>query len=252
MLYLVGHRALLLARLCEAGSYGMLAVSAETTQGIQAWLKGRKDSSSSVACTNSPRSLVIAGHMDEVLALQAELTETLAARTKLLPIPYAFHSRQMDALMKQYKALARGVTFSAPKLPVVSTLLARVCDSSGVFDADYLWRQTREECRFFDAVNAAKASLDNPLWLEIGPAQVLGPFVSATYPQPPGLRSVMSTLAVGKDAWTSLSGCMAGLTEAGINIDWRRLYSPHAKTLNLLRLPTYAWDLQDFWITVTD
>lgn len=252
MLFLVGHRALLLGQLCEAGSYSMLAVSAAPTQAIQTWLDSRQDSSCSVACTNSPRSMVIAGSLDDIQTLQAELIETLGARTKLLPIPYAFHSSQMDPLMKQYKALARRVVFSAPKVPVISTLLASVCNSSEVFDAEYLWRQTREECRFFDAVSAARASVDDPIWLEIGPAQVLGSFVSATYSQPPGPRSVMSTLGVGKDDWTSLSNCLARLTMAGIDINWRRFYAPHAKSLRLLRLPTYAWDLQDFWITHTE
>lgn len=257
MLYLVGHRALLLARLCEAESYSMLAVSVPTgTQGMQACLETRKDdaSSCSVACTNSPRSMVLAGPLDEIQVLQAELTETMGARTKLLPIPYAFHSGQMDPLMKPYKALAGGITFSTAKVPVISTLLASVCESSTVFDADYLWRQTREECRFFDAVSAARAGLEDhePIWLEIGPTQVLGSFVSATYPQPPGPRSVMSTLGAGKDDWTSLSTCLARLTEAGIDINWRRLYAPHARSLRLLRLPTYAWDLQDFWITHTE
>lgn len=252
MLYLVGHRALLLTRLCEAGSYSMLAVSAATTQEIQSWLDNRNTSSCSVACTNSPRSMVIAGPLDEIQTLQAELTESLGARTKLLPIPFAFHSYQMDPLMKQYKALARGVAFSTPRVPVASTLLASVCDSSGVFNADYLWRQTREECRFSAAVSSAKAGLEDPTWLEIGPTQVLGSFVSATYSQPPGPRSVMSTLGVGKDDWMSLSSCLARLTEAGIDINWRRLYHPHAKSLRLLRLPTYAWDLQDFWITHTE
>lgn len=252
MLYLVGHRALLLARLCEPGSYSMLAVSASTTQKIQEWLDNRKDLSCSVACTNSPRSMVIAGALDDIQTLQAELAETPGARTKFLPIPYAFHSCQMDPLMKPYKAIAGGITFSIPKVPIISTLLANVCDSSAVFDADYMWRQTREECRFSHAVSAAKAGSGDPIWLEIGPTQVLGSFVSATYPQSPGPRSIMSTLGVGKDDWTSLSNCLARLTEAGIDINWRRLYAPHAQSLRLLRLPTYAWDVQDFWITHTE
>lgn len=251
LLYLVGHRALLLAQLCEAGSYSMLAVSAPTQETL-AWLDARGDASCGVACTNSPRSLVIAGTADSVQKLQADVTEALGARTKLLPIPYAFHSRQMDPLMKRYKPLARGVAFAAPKVPVVSTLLASVCDSSDIFDAGYLWKQTREECRFSDTVSAANTRLDDPIWLEIGPTHVLGSFVSATISPSPGPGSVLSTLEAGKDDWQSLSKCLARLTEAGIDIDWRRLYAPHAKSLQLLRLPTYAWDLQDFWITHTE
>lgn len=251
VLYLVGHRALLLARLCEADSYSMLAVSGPT-QAIQAWLDTREDSSCSIACTNSPRSTVIAGTREDIEKAQEEATKTLGARTKLLPIPYAFHSCQMGPLMKKYKAVARRVTFSAPKVPFTSTLLASVCDSSTVFDAGYLWRQTREQCRFSDAVRAAGTSLDDPVWLEIGPTQVLGSFVLATLSPTQIQGSVMSALESGKDNWKSLSKCFARLTEMGIDIDWRRLYAPYEKGLRLLRLPTYSWDLQDFWITHTE
>lgn len=251
VLYLVGHRALLLSRLCDVDSYQMLALSAPT-QATQAWLNARPDSSCSVACTNSPRSTVISGTREDIEKAQVEVTQALGARTKLLQIPYAFHSHQMDPIMKQYKSLARAVTFLAPKVPITSTLLASVCDSSKIFDVSYLWRQTREECRFSDAVKAASASLDEPIWLEIGPAQVLGSFVSATLSPSPGSGCILSTLEVGKENWTSLSKCLARLTEAGIDLDWRRLYAPYAKSLRLLRLPTYAWDLQDFWITHTE
>lgn len=251
VLYLVGHRALLLSRLCDVDSYQMLALSAPT-QATQAWLNARPDSSCSVACTNSPRSTVISGTREDIEKAQVEVTQALGARTKLLPIPYAFHSHQMDPIMKQYKSLARAVTFLAPKVPITSTLLASVCDSSKIFDVSYLWRQTREECRFSDAVKAASASLEEPIWLEIGPTQVLGSFVSATISPSPGPRGILSTLELGKEDWTSLSKCLARLTEAGIDLDWRRLYAPYAKSLRLLRLPTYAWDLQDFWITHTE
>lgn len=251
VLYLVGHRALLLAQLCESGSHRMLAVSLSATE-VQAWLDSRDDTSCTLACSNSPRSTVIAGPVDEIDKVETEIAQDLAARIKLLPMPYAFHSSQMDPLMKQYKAIARGATFFAPKVPVASTLLARVCDTSEVFNAGYMWRQTREQCRFQETVSAANERCDDPIWLEIGPSRVLGSFVSATISPPPRSGSVMWTLESRKDNWESLSKCLAKLTEAGIDIDWRRLYAPHAKSLKLLRLPTYAWDLQDFWITHTE
>lgn len=251
VLYLVGHRALLLAQLCESGSHRMLAVSAPVTA-VQTWLESRDVTSCTIACTNSPRSTVIAGPLDEIDKFEAKIAQNLGVRTKLLPMPFAFHSPQMDPLMKQYKAIARGATFSAPKIPVASTLLARVCDTSEVFDGGYMWRQTREQCRFQEAVSAANERCDDPIWLEIGPSQVLWSFVSATISRSSRPGSIMSTLESGRDNWESLSKCLAKLTEAGSDIDWRRLYAPHAKSLKLLRLPTYAWDLQEFWITHTE
>ncbi|KAJ0329999.1 hypothetical protein COL5a_003829 [Colletotrichum fioriniae] len=246
--YLVGKRAELLGELCETGACAMLALAAssEVTQG---YIDARKDGFCSISCSNSPRTTVVGGLQDDVEQLAADMTEF---RPKMLPVPYAFHSFQMDPILDQYVTIARGITYSPPKIPVASTLLAKIVDTPGTFDAAYMGQQTRQSVQFTDTITAVKERLGDVVWVELGPSQVCGSFVQATLGSSVSSGSIMSTLDKSADNWTSITKCLAKLYDQGLEIDWLRLYGPYSCSVQLLTLPTYAWDLQDFWITYTE
>ncbi|KAI4254311.1 MAG: hypothetical protein LQ352_003167 [Teloschistes flavicans] len=86
----------------------------------------------------------------------------------------------MKPILQDYTTLAGGVTYSTPKIPVSSTLLATLVDGAGVFNHDYMAQQTRWPVDFVGALNAMKSKLKDPVWLEIGPAAVCSSFVRAT------------------------------------------------------------------------
>ncbi|KAF6830254.1 beta-ketoacyl synthase domain-containing protein [Colletotrichum plurivorum] len=248
VLYLVGHRARLLSELCEPGSCAMLsaATSAETAQ---EYLDARRDAYCCISCSNSPRGTVIGGLADDIEQLKTDMADF---RPKVLPVPFAFHSFQMNSILEQFVTLARGVTYSSPKVPVASTLLAAIVDKSGTFNAAYMGRQTRQQVQFCSTISNVKEKLGDAVWLEIGPSQVCGSFVRATLDPAPSPASIMSTLEKGVSPWVSFAGCSAKLYGQGVDIDWLRLYEPYAGDVRLLTLPTYAWDMQDFWITYTE
>lgn len=249
VLYLVGHRARLLSQWCETGSCAMLAIAAPA-EDIRVLLDARPETSCEVACVNSPRATVVSGLVDDVELLRDEAL--VGVPNKLLPVPFAFHSMQMDPIMAEYEALARGVTYSAPRVPVASTLSGEVVDAPGTFSAAYLCRQMRERVDFVNTVGSIKAKLGEAVWLEIGPSQVCGSFVRATLSPAPSPGSILSTLEAGVNNWTSVSKCFARLYSNGVEVDWHRIYAPHTNSVKLLTLPTYSWDMQDFWITHTE
>ncbi|KAI3557779.1 beta-ketoacyl synthase domain-containing protein [Colletotrichum abscissum] len=248
VLYLVGKRAELLSELCETGACAMLAVAA-SFEVTQDYIDARKDGICSISCSNSPRTTVVGGLQDDVEQLAADMAEF---RPKLLPVPYAFHSFQMDPILDQFVTLARGVTYSPPRIPVASTLLAKIVDSSGTFDAIYMGQQTRQRVQFTDTIAVVKEHLGDVVWVEHGPSQVCGSFVQATLGSAVSSGSIMSTLDKYADNWMSITKCLAKLYDQGLEIDWLRLYRPYSSSVQLLTLPTYAWDLQDFWITYTE
>jgi zearalenone synthase (nonreducing iterative type I polyketide synthase) len=59
----------------------------------------------------------------------------------------------------------------------------------------------------------------------------------------------MSSLDPKTDPWTSISRTLAGAYGSGISIDWFAFHGPFAADLRLLELPSYSWDLKDYWIT---
>lgn len=240
VLYVIGHRARLLTELCESDTCGMLAISSSSTA-VQELLETKPNTSCSIACINSPNATVISGLTDDVVEIQ----KGLKVPSKLLSVPYGFHSLQMDPMINDFVSLAGGITFSPPKIPVASTLRGVVVDKAGVFDASYMGQQTRQPVDFVGAIKAIK--LANPVWIEIGPSAICSSFVRVTLV--PSAERVMSSLEPTTDPWMSVSRVLARAYESGVSIDWFAFHGPFAADLNLLKLPSYSWDLKDYWIT---
>lgn len=268
-LYLVGSRAALAMQKCQRGAYAMLACSAPAAD-LQDLLKtlglddDRAAQSCSVACINSPGASVLSGTVMAVAKVQAALKQR-NIRTKLLPLPFGFHSSQVDSILDDLKAVASGpgITYSRPRVPVASTLLGSIIDaktpSGRGFGPEYLVKQARQTVDFVGALHAIQfwASRSNtngtqtssPVWLEIGPGQVCGSFVQETISPPAG--HVVSSLSAGpsKSPWAAISDCLASLYMHGSDPDWLLLHAPFEHNLRLVTLPSYAWDTKDYWIT---
>ena len=249
-LYLVGQRARLLLERCELNTYAMLSISASVAS-VRDRLAQRKDSFCSVACINSPGATVISGTTKDLAQIQAEITaQDVKTRTTMLSVPFAFHSSQMDIILDDYKALASGVTYLQPKIPVASTLLASLVDEPNVFNEDYLVMQTRQAVDFCGGLNVVKSALKNSFWLEIGPGPVCSSFIRAMLSPPP--QKINHTIDENSSNWASISRSLAMMYTSGVDVDWLALHAPYEGNLELLPLPTYAWDVKDYWITHTD
>lgn len=254
VLYLIGQRALLLQHRCEAGSWAMLAVSMSVKDTAE-HLKSRPQyASCAVACMNSPDATVVSGSVEEVTQLQADLNSSSKAHTKLLPVPYAFHSFQMDPVLADYVSLAEGVTYLAPKIPVASTLLGSIVDTKGTFNARYLKQQMRQPVDFIGALNAIKQEIKaDPIWIELGPNPTCVSFVRTGFYSSSPSKSIVSTLnSRGAGPWASISECLTAAYVRGVTIDWFAFHAPYTRYLKMLTLPSYAWDMKDYWITYTD
>ena len=249
-LYLVGHRALMLLERCESGCCAMLAVSASEAT-VREHLAQLQSSTCEVACINSPNATVVSGMAEDLTQLHTNLTaRDPTLRTTTLAVHYAFHSVQMDPILRDYISLAAGVTYSAPQIPVASTLLGSIVDRQGVFNQEYLARQTRQPVDFVRALHAVKAKLDDPVWVEIGPAAVCTSFVRATL-SPPSAKITHSIEATTSN-WKSISKTLSTAYMSHIDIDWLALHKPYEKGLKLQTLPAYAWDMKNYWLTWTE
>ena len=249
-LYLVGHRALMLLERCESGACAMLAIST-SVKATRECLNRLRSSSCDVACINSTSITVVSGTSEDLAQFQADIiAQDAKVRTTKLPVPYAFHSFQVDPILQDYISLAGGVTYSAPKIPVASTLLGSVVDRPGIFNQKYLAQQTRKPVDFVGGLNAVKSKFNNPIWLEIGPAAVCTSFVRATLSPSPA--KIMHTIETTNSNWTSISKTISAAYTNGVDIDWLALHRPYERNLDLLMLPSYTWDLKDYWLTWTE
>ncbi|XVS67801.1 SDR family NAD(P)-dependent oxidoreductase [Actinosynnema sp. CA-299493] len=182
----------------------------------------------SLAAVNGPRSVVLSGDEEPVLALAAEFASR-GRRTKRLTVSHAFHSARMDAMLDDFRAVAASVSFAEPQVTFLSTV-----DDGSIADPEYWVRNVRQTVRFSDA--AAKLSdHDVVRCVEIGPDAVLSALTGGL-PCTPALR------ADRDDAVTAVTA-LSAVHATGGTVDWRAVH-PGGRTVEL---PTYPFQRKRFW-----
>jgi iron transport multicopper oxidase len=245
-IYLVGKRASLLATMCNRGSHAMLAVMLDA-------VTIKKDlvetgSPCEIACFNSPQSTVISGCAPDITSL-VTYYKSKEVKTVQLQIPFAFHSSQLEAIMKDFRIVTEGVSFGKPIIPVGSTLLGRVVKQEGIFTAEHLCRHARESVKFLGTIEECKATGiidDRTIWIEIGPSPVCLSMVKSILKVPPSLA--VHTLKKGESSLAAIANCISKVYAAGVDVNWMAYHREYESAHRLLPLPTYAFDLKNYWI----
>lgn len=244
-IFLVGRRAQLLEQKCQQGSHIMMAVRGNLAAIKQA--VGKKPFC--VACINTPNDTVLSGtkaQMDEIAAILEAATPSL--RCIKLDVAFAFHSEQTDPILDEFEAAAKTVTFHEPTIPIISPLLGKVVFDDHTFNASYLRNATRETVDFVTALDTAHSMssiADDTIWIEMGPHPVCMNFIKTTLPS---TNLALPSVRRGENDWKALSDSMAALHLAGVTLDWREFHRAFAHRHRMLDLPSYAWDLKNYWL----
>ena len=243
VLYLVGRRAQLFLERCEPDACSMLSIISSPDR-VQKYLQERP--SCEIACINSPKAIVVSGAAGEIKLVMEEL-EKDDIRSRKLSVPYGFHSSHVDPVLDEYATIARTVVYSAPRIPIASTLTGTIIEKPDMVNEMYLVRQTREKVDYVGGLNAALKKLKAPIFLELGPRRVLGDFVRETFDSTCA-EKIISTLDSANGVWRSISKALGSLYSAGAEIDWTAFHQPYTENVKMITLPTYSWDLKDYWL----
>ncbi|WP_217146112.1 SDR family NAD(P)-dependent oxidoreductase, partial [Streptomyces sp. AC627_RSS907] len=183
-----------------------------------------------IAVVNGPESVVVAG-------LEADI-DRIAERgwkTSRLRTSHAFHSRLMEPMLAEFRAVVRGLSFSEPSVPAVSTVSGRVVEPGQWSDPEYWVEQVRRPVRFADAVSALD---DVTRFVELGPDAVL----TALVQQPETVA--VPLLRRDRDEVTTMLTALATLHVNGVSVDWSPLFTG----VQPADLPTYAFQHQHYWL----
>ena len=198
-----------------------------------------------IACINGPELTVVSGPIEQL----NELHHEMSSRSKFLESRFAFYSAQMEAILEGLREAALGVKYLKPIFPIASALLGRLVTNEGIFNAEYILRQTRETVDFSKAINKCVESFnvtEGIIWVEIGPNPHCLQMVSAiTGTNDPAL---VASLDKGEDRWTTITKGLAKVYIAGADVAWSEYHNAFRDSLNLLDLPTYAFDLKSHWL----
>ncbi|ANS69489.1 polyketide synthase type I [Streptomyces lincolnensis] len=238
---LVAARGRLMHALPEGGA--MVALHA-TEEEAAAELAGAGDRVA-IASVNGPRSTVISGARDAVLAVAARF-EARGRRTVRLRVSHAFHSPLVEPALDDFRRVAEGLAFRPPRIPVVSTVTGRPADPDDLCSAEYWVRHARRPVRFADAVGWLGEQRVSA-FLEIGPGPVLTAAAEDCLTRPDGGGPVLvAATRGGEEEPRSLLSAVARLHVHGVHVDWPAVFA--GSGARRIDLPTYAFQRRRYWL----
>ncbi|THY13928.1 polyketide synthase [Aureobasidium pullulans] len=242
-IYLCGQRATLIQEMCVQDTHCMLAV--EASQNELATLI--EDTAAEFACINGPTSVVISGEKSEIEQVCAKLS-VLRKRFTRLPVPYAFHSAQVEPMLDELDRTASRVRFNKPSVPIVSSVTGSVITDETDLNPKYIRQHCRNVVNFEAAVKKTQSSAlitPDTISIEIGPHPILCSMVkSIAGPQ----SRCYPSLRAREDMLKTLTGSLTSLYLAGVAVNWDEYHRDFASCRKVLSLPTYNWDLENYWI----
>jgi len=220
---------------------GAMAVVELTFEEALAAIAGYEDKLG-IAVSNGPRSTVLSGDP----AVLETVLEGLRAREifcRPVKVDVAAHSPHMEGLRPELVNDLKGLNAHDSSVPLYSTVIGSLRDGAA-FDADYWGQNLRQPVLFAAAVQAALNDGFNT-FIEISPHPVL----LAAVEQSIALLDVEDTLTLAstrrdEDEQIGMLEALGSLYSAGYPIAWERLYPAG----NVLRLPTYPWQRERFWV----
>ncbi|GAA3371263.1 hypothetical protein GCM10017744_098300 [Streptomyces antimycoticus] len=196
-----------------------------------------------IAAVNGPASVVVSGDQDAVVAVE----RTCAAegyRTKRLRVSHAFHSAHMDGMLEAFRAVATGLSYAPPTVPIVSNVTGEWATPDQLCSPDYWVEHARRTVRFLDGVSTLHAG-DITTFLELGPEGVLTAMAQEALGDGADPAMFVATLHGEQAEPVAAVAALARLHVRGVPVDWTALLSGSSRPR--VDLPTYAFQHRRYW-----
>jgi acyl transferase domain-containing protein/NAD(P)-dependent dehydrogenase (short-subunit alcohol dehydrogenase family) len=198
-----------------------------------------------LAAINGPRSVVVSGEEQPVLAVAAHF-QALGRRTRRLQVSHAFHSRRMAPMIDAYARVARTITYHQPRIPIAANVYGALADPEQLCDPGYWVRQILAPVRFHGCV-AAVERLGVRVIVELGPQGVLTPMTAECLSDAAREHvTLVASLRRDRSESETVVGVVGALHCHGGAVDWPALFGPHAP--HRVALPSYAFERERHWL----
>ncbi|MGW5694918.1 type I polyketide synthase, partial [Streptomyces asiaticus] len=197
----------------------------------------------SIAALNGPSSVVIAGDEDAAAEIAAAF-EAQGRKTKRLTVSHAFHSPRMDGMLEAFRQVAQGLSYEAPRIPIVSNLTGTVVSAEEITTPDFWVRHVREAVRFLDGIRTLEAK-GVTTFIELGPDGVLTAMAQECVTDADAAGFV-SALRKDRPEAETLTTAVARAHVRGVAVDWAGYFA--GRDVHHVDLPTYAFQHERFWL----
>jgi acyl transferase domain-containing protein/acyl-CoA synthetase (AMP-forming)/AMP-acid ligase II/thioesterase domain-containing protein len=238
-LRLVAERGRLTRELAPNGA--MLALVA-TAQCAQRAIAAHCDRVA-IAAMNGRESTVVSGDADAV----AEIERALAAEgviNRRLAVRYGYHSPLMDPVLDAWERFVSKLTFSPPRLSLVSTLTGSLATYEEMSRPEYWRRHLREPVQFAAGVDRLVAE-GCSAYLEIGPHPVLLGMARQHLAEQADAHVWLPSLRRDRGAREQMLESLGALYVRGVDPNWSRFYEGEPR--RRVVVPGYPFQRKSHW-----
>ena len=239
-LKLMAERGRFMQSLPQGGQMVSVKANVET---MAAYLKPYQESVS-IAAVNGPQATVISGRQEVINAICGQLTSA-GIKSKKLAVSHAFHSPLMKPILASFSRTANQVDFTTPHIPLISNVTGSAVTHE-VTTPTYWCEHIMAPVLFAKGV-ASLHSQSIAHCIEIGPKPVLLGMLHDCLSENTEM-TLLPTIRPDQE-WEQLLKSLGGLYVQGVPIAWQGVYQGVRR--QRLRLPTYPFQHQRYWIEPT-
>ena len=238
-LKLIAARARLMQALPRDGEMVALTMSAEQ---LAPYIVSYTDRVA-IAAVNGPESVVLSGERGVVDEITRQLQADGVKATRLV-VSHAFHSPLMEPMLAEFQRLAAEVTYTPPRMKLISNVTGAVVQGAEVCDPRYWVRHVREAVLFEKGMRSLHEQ-GVMIYLEVGPGRTLLGMGRHCIPRESACW--LSSLRDGHNDWSQLVESLGMCYVRGVTINWNAFDQGYGR--QRVVMPTYPFQEKRYWFT---